>query len=81
MLVMGVEALTEPRGEELPNPEDATTTEDAWHLLLNLDDVKWLSNKDKSAIRKFVKSAADRIKESRRECSRWDRLWNLRECQ
>lgn len=78
---MGVQALTEPRGEELPLPESVQNNEQAWNLLLDLDDVKWLSNKDKAAIRSFVEKAAARIKESRRTCTRMDRLFNLRECE
>lgn len=80
VLVMGVEVMTEPRGEELANPEDVSDTEGVWNLLLDLDDVKWLSNRDKAGIRKFVKGAVDRIKLSRQTCSYWDRVWNLREC-
>ena len=80
VLVMGVDAMTEPRGEELKNPEDVTDTEEAWNLLLDLDDIKWLSNRDKAGIRKFVRGAVDRIKLSRRECTTFDRWFNRREC-
>lgn len=81
MLVLGVNTMTEPRGTDLKNPEDVVDTEEAWSLLLDLDDVKWLSNRDKLGIRKFVSSAVDRIKVSLRKCSKWDRLFNLRECE
>lgn len=80
VLVMGVEVMTEPRGENYKNPEDVKDTEEAWNLLLDLDDVKWLSNRDKAGIRKFVKGAVERIKVSRQTCTYWDRVWNLREC-
>lgn len=80
VLVMGVQEMTQPRGTELKNPEDVQGTGEAWNLLLDLDDVKYLSNRDKASIRRFVEKAASRIKESRRECSRFDRFFNLREC-
>lgn len=80
VLVMGVDAMTEPRGENLKQPENVTDTEEAWHLLLDLDDVKWLSNRDKAGIRKFVRGAVERIKESRKACTSFDRWFNLREC-
>lgn len=78
---MGVETMTEPRGTELARPEDVTNNEEAWSLLLDLDDVKYLSNRDKEGIRTFVRKAVARIKESRRTCSSFDRLFNLRECK
>lgn len=81
VLVMGVQTMTEPRGEDLPNPEEITDTGAAWNLLLDLDDVKWLSNRDKAGIRTFVERAVERIKESRRQCSSWDNFFNLRECK
>lgn len=81
VLVMGVQTMTEPRGNELKNPEDVRDTEEAWNLLLDLDDVKWLSNRDKAGIRDFVERAVERIKESRRSCSTWDRILNRRECK
>lgn len=80
VLVLGVQTMTEPRGENFKNPEDVTDTEDAWNLLLDLDDVKWLSNRDKLGIRTFVTKSVDAIKKSRRVCTRWDRILNLREC-
>lgn len=81
VLVLGVQSMTEPRGNDLKNPEDVRDTEEAWNLLLDLDDIKWLSNWDKASIRGFVEKAVARIKESRRTCSRFDRLFNLRECK
>lgn len=80
VLVLGVQTMTEPRGENYKNPEDVTDTEDAWNLLLDLDDVKWLSNRDKAGIRRFVEKSVESIKKSRIQCSYWDRVWNLREC-
>lgn len=81
VLVLGVQTMTEPRGTDLKNPEDVQTNEEAWNLLLDLDDVKFLSNRDKSSVRGFVEKSVERIKESRRVCTRWDRFWNLRECK
>ena len=81
VLVMGVQSMTEPRGNDLKNPEDVQSNEEAWSLLLDLDDIKWLSNRDKASIRGFVEKAVERIKVSRRVCTGWDRLFNLRECK
>jgi hypothetical protein len=81
VLVLGVQTMTEPRGNDLKNPEDVRDTEEAWNLLLDLDDIKWLSNRDKAGIRGFVEKAVERIKISRRTCSGFDRLFNLRECK
>lgn len=81
VLVLGVETMTEPRGTELKNPEDTKDNEEAWSLLLDLDDVKYLSNRDKAGIRSFVQKAVERIKTSRRTCSTFDRWFNLRECK
>lgn len=84
MLVLGVQTMTKPREPEgdLKNPEDVQTGEEAWNLLLDLDDIKYLLNRDKQNIREFVEKAVDRIKESyKAPCSRWDKLLNRRECK
>lgn len=83
VLVMAVETLLptrEPAGD-IKLAEDAVTTGDAWNLLLDLEDVDYLHETDKLRTVEFVRRAAVRIEQSRRPCSRWDRLWNLRECR
>lgn len=53
------------------NPEDAATDEQAWNLLLELDDVKYLSNEDKKRIFNFVDSAVKAIDKARQPACRW----------
>lgn len=84
MLVLGVQTMTKPREVEgdIKNPEDVQTGEQAWSLLLDLDDIRWLSNRDKAGIREFVEGAAERIKQSyKAPCSWWGNLWNREGCR
>lgn len=83
VLTMAVETLLQPRepAGDIKLAENVTTTGQAWNLLLDLEDVDHLHETDKLRAVEFVRRAAARIEQSRRPCSRWDRLWNLRECR
>lgn len=67
LLRLGINSMTEHREPSgaVRNPDEAETTEQAWNLLLELDDIKHLSNGDKDRIRKFANDAIDIIEESR----------------
>lgn len=82
VLVLGVKTLLgkrEPAGT-VKRAEDAQTVEQVWELTLDLEDVDWLHEQDKARAIDFTEKAAERIKASRRTCTRWDRLFNRREC-
>lgn len=70
---LGVRALAQPREPQgaVTKPEDAATTEQAWNLLLELDDIKYLSNGDKARIATFVDQAVTAIQKSRQLACRW----------
>lgn len=73
---MGVKALAQPREPQgqVQHPEDAATTEQSWNLLLELDDIKYLSNVDKQRIYQFVDDAVQAIAKSRQTVCRWYQL-------
>lgn len=73
---LGVKALAQPREPQgaIRNPEDATTNEQAFDLLLQLDDIKYLSNEDKRRIYEFVDAAVKAIAKSRQQTCRWYQL-------
>lgn len=83
VLVMGVEAMAQPRepAGDVKRAEDARTNDEAWGLLLDLEDVDWLHEYDKRRIVDFVKKATDRIKRSRQPCGWWKSLVNRSECR
>lgn len=82
VLVMGVEAMLPPRDPagDVKRAEDAATVEDAWTLLLDLEDVDYLHERDKERAVEFVQRAADRIKLARNPCGFWRRLFKPSEC-
>lgn len=53
--------------------EQTETTEEAWLLLLDLEEVDWLHEQDKVRVIGFVNSAVERIKESRQPTCKF--LW------
>lgn len=71
---MGVEALTrerQPTGA-IQRAEDAANGEQAFALLIALEDTNWLQNDDKRRTREFVNKATRRIELSRLPtCSWW----------
>lgn len=83
VMVLGVQALLRKRSPEgeVKRAEDAVTTEQAWTLLLDLEDIDFLHEQDKEITVEFVTKAAARIKESRRPCTTFDHLFNRRECK
>lgn len=76
VLRLGVKALAQPREVQgaIQNPEDAENTEQAWDLLLKLDDIKYLSNGDKQRIYTFVDDSLKLIAKSRQRVCRWYQL-------
>ena len=83
MLVLGVKTMLptrDPAGS-VKRAEDAEDFEEAWNLLLDLEDVDYLHEGDKIRTINFVEKAAARIKQARQPCGFWDKLFNLRECQ
>lgn len=82
VLVLGVKAMLAPRepAGTVKLAEDAENVEQAWGLLLDLEEVDWLHEQDKLRTIDFVMKGVERIKESRRPCSTVDKLFNLREC-
>lgn len=51
--------------------EDVTTGEEAFGLLIALEDAVWLSNDDKRRVRDFVDKATRRIEASRLPACPW----------
>lgn len=82
VLMLGVETMLPPRDPAGPvkRAEDAENFEDAWNLLLDLEDVDYLHEQDKQRTVDFVTKAVERIKQSRRPCTFWDNLFNRRTC-
>lgn len=80
---MAVETMLPPRepAGDVKLAEHAATVDDAWTLLLDLEDVDYLHEQDKLRTIDFVRRAAERIEQARRPCTGWDRFWNLRECR
>lgn len=73
LLRLGVSELTRERQPQGPvtRAEDATNGQEAFGLLIALEDTNWLQNDDKRRIDRFVKSATQRIELSRLPSCSW----------
>lgn len=68
-----MEELTRERQPQGPvtRAEDATNGQEAFGLLIALEDTNWLQNDDKRRLRRFVNAATSRIELSRLPTCSW----------
>lgn len=81
VLRLGVQAMLptrDPAGE-VQLAENAETNDEAWTLLLDLEEVDWLHEQDKLRVIGFVNAAVDRIIESRQPTCTF--LWVEYKCK
>ena len=73
---LGVKALAQPREPQgaVRNPDEAESTEQAWNLLLELDDIKFHSNGDKHRNYEYGDEAVKTIAKSRQRACRFYQL-------
>ena len=82
-MVLGVRTMLPPRtpAGDVKLAENAETTEQAWNLLLDLEDVNYMHSEDKRRAIKFVTESVELIREARQPCGFWDKVLNRGTCR
>ena len=68
-----------PAGE-IKLAEDAEVFEDAWNLLLDLEDLNYQHGKDKERTIEFVRQYVERMRLVRNPCGFWKRTFRPSHC-